>query len=100
MGQRLRRRPAEPMPAQIEQPDRQPAIDPCDAVRQTCRFEAILPRAGEHGELAACALRETTRDRVHESMRVLPYAAALAERRPVVDQDSHLFKSFRISILF
>jgi hypothetical protein len=33
-------------------------------------------------------------------VRVLADAAALAKRRPVVDQDAHLFKSFRISILF
>jgi hypothetical protein len=32
-------------------------------------------------------------------MCILAGAAAIAQRRPIVDQDAHLFKSFRLSIL-
>ena len=43
--------------------------------------------------------RRSGQQRLDQLMRVLADAAALPQRGPVVDQDAHLCKSFRVSIL-
>ncbi len=90
------------MPCIVENGHRNAPIDARDSGRQPLAVEAILPGTGKSRELQRrCGPRcKHLCERPHELVRVLADAAALAKRRPVVDQDAHLFKSFRISILF
>ena len=46
-----------------------------------------------------CAGGKRRQQRTDELMRVLAHTTALAQCGPIVDQDTHLCKSFRLSIL-
>ena len=102
-GQRFRRRPVEPMPRQIQQRDRDAAIDalprraaPSSADRRS--FHELENRVTST-RAAAAVVDEAARAARDELMGVFADAAPLAQRRTVIDQDAHLFKSFRVSIL-
>ena len=56
------------------------------------RLEHLQQHAG-----ATCRASQALR--LRQLVRVLADAAALAQRGAVIDQDAHLFKSFRLSIL-
>ena len=43
--------------------------------------------------------RKRREERAGQLVRILPNSAPLAERRTIVQDGSHLFKSFRLSIL-
>ena len=65
------------------------------------RVQAVFPRTGESGQLDAGRAR--TRIRAEQSLDelvcIFADTGAMAQRGAVVDQDAHLFKSFRLSIL-
>ena len=99
-------RPAKAVPCKIEQSNRHPPIDGARAAKFGRFGEAILPGARKHrqGEVAVGSRRGTrwwiTREqRFDELMCILAGAAAIAQRRPIVDQVTPVFKSFRLSIL-
>ena len=100
--ERFGRRPVEAVPREIQER----APERADRRRAAPRSpssdgQAILPRAREERQrrAAAAASRRGATSARDELMRVFADAAAFAQRRTVVDQDAHLFKSFRVSIL-
>ena len=105
-GQLLDLRPAKAVPREVEQANRDPPVDGARAAKLGGGREAILPGTGKdrQGERAVGPRRPARRrirreQRLYELMRVLAGAAPIAQRRAIVDQDAHLFKSFRLSIL-
>ena len=103
-GERFGRRPAEPMPREVQQPRPARGDRRSRAPRSSaCTAQPILPRAREERQRRAARWPRPADTRPSsardELVRVLADAAALAQRRPIVDQDAHLFKSFRLSIL-
>ena len=95
-------RPAEAVPGEVEQANRHPPIDGVRAAKVGRVGEAIFPGAGKDRQSeGAVGPRSRIRfeQRLDELMRILADAAPRAQRRPIVDQDAHLFKSFRLSIV-
>jgi len=99
-------RPAEAVPREVQQANRHAPIDGARAAKVGRWDEAVLPRTGEDRQReVAAGLRSRTRQwisreqRLHELMRIFADAAPGAQRRSIVDQNAHLFKSFRLSIL-
>ena len=101
-GDHFDRRPSEAMPGKVEDRHRYAAIDPRGAGEVGRRTEAIFPRARKQRELERAG-RASGRIFGEQGARqlvcVLANAAALAQRGTIVDQDAHLCKSFRVSIL-
>jgi hypothetical protein len=95
-GQRLRLRPLEPMPREIEEADRHASIDNRRACECGSGLQAILPRARKQrqrqrgGRVGGGQGQE----RADQLVGVLPGAARFAQRGTIIDQDAHLFKSF------
>ena len=81
----LDRRPPGPVPEQVEHLHRYPPID-----HPRCRGEAgvgtVLPRTGEERHLAGIR----GHIRMDQPMHVFADAGALAQRRPVIDENFHL----------
>ena len=101
-GEHFGWRPSEPMPRQIQQPHGHAAIDDRRACQVRIRREPILPRAREERQLERrrrTAWRVRGKQCLDELMCILAGAAAFTQRRAVIDQDAHLFKSCRVSIL-
>src|SRR5688500_12836804 len=85
--ERFDRRPSQPVPAQVQGADRDPAIDHTYTWQRGCDggLHAILPRAGEHRHLVAAGARERARRLVN----VLANAGAGPQRRTIIDYDPH-----------
>ena len=104
-GEPLDRRPAGALPAGVEQPDRDPAVDHPDARTQVGNGggrRAVLPGTGEDvhavGVGAGAAVARPAFDRpVHpllgerpgQLVHVFADTGPLPQRGPVVDQDPH-----------
>ena len=88
--------PSQPVPEKVQQPDRHPPIDG----RQAVQIRVVEPRRSRH-ELEKMVRSSVfvLRQRLDELVRIFADAGPLAQGRPVIDQDAHLFKSFRLSIL-
>ena len=101
-GDDFRRRPPEAMPREFRTRTgtrRSTVAAPASAVAAP---QAILPGAREQRELEGPVFRvgrERGEQRAHELMGVLADAAPVPQRGTIVDQNTHLFKSFRVSIL-
>ena len=90
------------MPGEVEQADRHAPIDRGRAAQLRRVHQAILPGARENRQsevAAAPRSRVAFEQRPDELMGILTGAAAIAQRGPIVDEDAHLCKSFRLSIL-
>ena len=89
------------MPSEIQRADRNPPIDHAHAGQLGCdgRLHAILPRAREQGQVESAVIGGARYERARQPVRVFANAAPLAQRRPVIEDDAHLCKSFRASIL-
>ena len=78
-------------------------IDDCGASEIGRGHQAILPGAREQREIerairaAACELGE---QRTAQLKHVFAYAAALAQRRPVVEEDAHSCLSLSDSVSY
>jgi hypothetical protein len=97
-GQHLSRWPAQPVPRQIQDAHRHSPIDQGNIPQLANVRQAVFPRARKEGDFElgqTVALRQAP----DELVSVLAGAGPFAESRPVIDQDAHLFKSFRVSIL-
>src|SRR5262245_18480295 len=95
-------RPAETMPGDIEDRERNPPIDRLDRAKIGRRMQAVLPGARKDGDfrrLLAVRSWNVPGQRGHHLMTVLANAAPPPERGAIVDEYSHLCKSFRVSIL-
>ena len=86
-GQGLDDRTLEPVPGQIQDSHRYPDIDHGSAWHAT-RLEAVLPRAGEEGQLVAGWKQR--QQRLRHLVRVLSDPCSLDERGTIVDQDAHV----------
>ena len=101
-GQALGGRPAEAMPGKVQKADGDPAIRQRGSRKIRRQNGAVLPRTREQGQIERVvprARRGEGKQRGDELMCVLADAASFAERRTIIDQDTHLCKSFRVSIL-
>src|SRR5262249_974830 len=100
--QRLRRGPLESMPGKVEELDRKPWVDDRCPGELSWLDEAVLPRTREQRELQPipiAARRCRGNQRTSKLVGVLARAARFTQRGPVVHEDAHLSKSFRLSIL-
>ena len=95
------RRPSKSMPGKVQKADRNAPIHANDAVERWVSGESILGRAREDRHLDRRRVRASAErnEGTHELVCVFANAAAFPERCAVVDEDAHLFKSFRVSIL-
>src|SRR6476646_6104542 len=101
-GDPFDRRPPETMPRKVENRHWDAAIDSRGAGEVGRRAEAIFPRARKQCELERANRafgRKFGEQCARQLVCVLANAAALAQRGTIVDQDAHLCKSFRVSIL-
>jgi len=90
------------MPREVQDGHRYSTIDDMRAVEPRPYVQTILPRAGEQGDVERSFRRvgrESAQKSGHELMDVLADTAAASQRGPVIYEDPHLFKSFRLSIL-
>ena len=86
------------MPGQVEHRDRYAKVHGLDALEGSGRLQPVLPRTREEGEVEP-PVRMIGGQRADELAGVLPDAGGVPERRPIIDEDAHLCKSFRLSIL-
>ena len=101
-GEAFSRRPFEPVPRRIQHGDRHAPIDEGGAGDLVVAVDPILPGARKQRQIERRAggsggVRRQQRSR--QLKHVLADAAPLTKRGSIVDQDSHLCKSFRVSIL-
>ena len=95
-------RPAKTMPGEIEDGHRNASIDRFDRTEINRRMQAVLPGARKDGDFRrplAGRSRNVPGKRGHHLVTVLANAASPPERGAIVDEHSHLCKSFRVSIL-
>ena len=91
-GESLDLRPPEAVPCEVEQANRHPPIDGARAAKVGRVGEAVAPgaRKDRQGEVAVSSRSGTGRwitreQRFDELMRIFAGAAAIAQRRPIVD---------------
>src|SRR5262245_16461412 len=85
------RRPVQPVPGEVEQRDRHTPIDERRAAQAVLDRRAILRRTGEQSQVdwtTAIAAGECE-ERARQFVRVFADAAAMAQRRTVIDHDAH-----------
>src|SRR5438477_6628704 len=88
------------MPGEIEDADGPAAIDSTHTRKiRVLNPQPVLPGAREEGQVERAGV-EGGRHRPYELVRIFADAAALAQGRAIIDQRAHLFKSFRLSILY
>ena len=86
-GQGLDGRTLEPVPGQIQDSHRYPGIDDGSAWH-AARLEAMLPGAGEEGQLVVGWKQR--QQGLRHLVRVLADPCSLDERGTIVDQDAHV----------
>ena len=102
-GNHLDGRPLQAMPCKVQDADRHAPVHNDRAREIRIAYDPISPGAREQTQIEADA--GTTRRCPHlqqrdgELVSIFPHAGPLAQRRTVIDQDAHLCKSFRVSIL-
>ena len=85
---------------QIQQPHRHATIDDRRPFEARVAAHTILPRTRKQGQVEGdVSRRRRLQQRSGELVSVFADAAPLAERRTIVEEDAHLCKSFRVSIL-
>ena len=97
--ERLDGRRFQAMPREVEGPDRPAAIDPLHALEARSLIASRSFQELENTARSSASANNPPAQRSDELVRVFADAAALAQGRPIIDQDAHLFKSFRVSIL-
>src|SRR6185503_4761133 len=89
-GEAFDRRPAKPVPRQIQQPDRDLAVDDRSA-RHNRRREPVLPGRGEQDEWPVVVIGGRD-EPPGQFVNVFAATCPLAERRPIVEQNPHEWK--------
>ena len=97
----LSRGPPESMPDKVEKANRDTPVDLSGTSQLWIVGEPIPGRTREDGDIKRLNCRTTGAGQqgTNELMCVFADTAAVLERRPVVYDNAHLFKSFRLSIL-
>ena len=98
-GDRFGRGPVEAMPGEIQQRHWNAAVHERGAAEIAVGYQTILPRAREQDQFERAAIGRERDKRARQPVRVFADAGPLAQRRPVIEEDAHLCKSFRASIL-
>jgi hypothetical protein len=83
----LRGRPAEPMPAEVQEPDRDPPIDGAGS-RDHVAIEPVLPGRRKQDDLFRRG-RRAGDERARQLVHIFADTCPLAQRRPIVEQNPH-----------